>query len=285
MKELIVTADDFGYDSRVNAAVASAYRDGILRYASLMVDREGAPEAVLLARDNPGLGVGLHLELCADSPAYWGLRYFFCRQDRARLEGEIIRQIEKLLGFGLKPTHVDGHFNIHVHPIIFPLLSRLARRYGIPRIRLPMGELRPSLSYAADDWRATAAGSPVRGASPSPLTAQLAVGGVFGTLGRALRGAAAGLSTPPALGLLHSGMMTEDYLLWLVRRLPDGISEVYFHPSSDPGSAVSLRPTATHHTITELGTLLSPRLRQALSQERIRLVAETGPAGAGIPRR
>ncbi|MEK7859196.1 MAG: ChbG/HpnK family deacetylase [Elusimicrobiota bacterium] len=283
MRELIVTADDFGYDSAVNEAVCAAYRDGVLRYASLMVDRGAAGEAVLLAQANPGLGVGLHLELCADHPAYWGLRYFFGRQDRARLEGEITRQIEKLLSFGLKPTHVDGHFNIHVHPVIFPLLARLALRYGIPRIRLPMGELRPSLSYTADYWRSEAAGSPVRGVSRSPLAGRLAVGGVFGALGRALKGSAAGLSAPPAWGLLHSGMMTEDYMLWLVRRLPEGVSEIYFHPSSDPASAVSLRPTATHHTVTELGTLLSPRLRQTLAQEGVRLV-EVDTADVDGPR-
>ena len=46
MKELIVTADDFGYDSAVNEAVVAAYRDGVLRYASLMVDRPAAGEAV-----------------------------------------------------------------------------------------------------------------------------------------------------------------------------------------------------------------------------------------------
>jgi chitin disaccharide deacetylase len=37
MTRVIVTADDFGASTSVNAAVARAYRDGVLTAASLMV--------------------------------------------------------------------------------------------------------------------------------------------------------------------------------------------------------------------------------------------------------
>jgi chitin disaccharide deacetylase len=84
MKRLYVTADDFGYSSAVNRAVIKAYREGVLRFASLMVDGDAAQEAVALAKEHPGLGVGLHLDLCRADPALWGLRYFFVPEHRRR---------------------------------------------------------------------------------------------------------------------------------------------------------------------------------------------------------
>lgn len=257
MKSLIVTADDFGYSRAVNEAVLEAYRKGVLRFASLMVYGSAVEEAAGLAKANPGLGVGLHLDLCRDRPELWGMRYFFNTRLAATLEGEIASQIERCLALGIKPTHIDGHLNIHVHPTIFPALARLARRYGIPRLRLPGGELPLSLSYR---WQ-----KPAR---------QALLAGTFGLLGACLRRRAQGLTIPQqTFGLLRSGMLTEDYLLWLIERLPEGLTEIYCHPSSDPASAVSGAPTATHQTVSELAALTSASVRRALERRAIRLVA------------
>lgn len=249
VKSLIVTADDFGYSPEVNAAVLRAHREGILRFASLMVLRPAAAQAAALAKEAPGLGVGLHLELCADAPEKAGLRYFFDAKARAGVEGEIRRQIEAFLAFGLKPTHADGHINIHVHPVIFPVLCRLAREYGIPRVRLPGGELLPSLGYP----------------SPESRLPRVALAGVFGAMRLWIRGAAYGLEVPRTWGLLRSGMMSEDYAVWLLSRLPPGVTEIYFHPCADPSTAVTSTPRPDHQTFTELLTLISPRVRAALA--------------------
>src|SRR3954454_4120374 len=63
MKQLIVTADDFGREAAVNEAVEEAHRNGILSTASLMVAGPAAADAVARARRLPGLRVGLHLVL------------------------------------------------------------------------------------------------------------------------------------------------------------------------------------------------------------------------------
>ena len=60
-RRLIVNADDFGRSHAINQAVIRAHREGILTTASLMVNESAADEAVALARENPDLGVGLHL--------------------------------------------------------------------------------------------------------------------------------------------------------------------------------------------------------------------------------
>src|ERR1041385_1767438 len=62
-RRLVVNADDFGRSHGINEAVLRAHREGILTTASLMMNEEATDEAVQLARDNPRLGVGLHLTL------------------------------------------------------------------------------------------------------------------------------------------------------------------------------------------------------------------------------
>src|SRR5436190_19514383 len=109
-RRLIVNADDFGRSSSINEAVIRAHREGILTTASLMTNEPAFDEAVALARENPCLGVGLHLTLLCgraglppaqipglvnekseftDSPGSAGFRYFFRRGLKAQLRAEI----------------------------------------------------------------------------------------------------------------------------------------------------------------------------------------------------
>lgn len=254
-RRLLVTADDFGDTPGVNEGVRRAYREGVLRFASLMVLRPHAAQAAAIARENPGLGVGLHLELCAEAPEKAGLRYFFDPRARAGLEGEVRAQIEALLALGVTPTHVDGHINVHVHPVIFPVLCRLAKEYGISRVRLPSGE-----------WEAYRAS----GTAPDAGTAVIAA--TFAAMTAWVRPAAEGLTAARAWGLLRSGLMSEDYVLGLLSRLPEGDTELYFHPTTDPALRAAGRPTPSHQSVTELETLLSPRVRGALDEHGIELV-------------
>src|SRR4051794_31627558 len=62
-RRLIVNADDFGLSHSINEAVIKAHRQGILTTGSLMVNEPACDAAVALARENPRLGVGLHLSL------------------------------------------------------------------------------------------------------------------------------------------------------------------------------------------------------------------------------
>src|SRR5579885_3332619 len=62
-RRLVVNADDFGRSASINAAVIRAHREGVLTTASLMVNEPACAEALALARENPRLGVGLHLTL------------------------------------------------------------------------------------------------------------------------------------------------------------------------------------------------------------------------------
>src|SRR5476651_179454 len=137
VRRLIVNADDFGLSKSVNEAVVRAHRDGILTTASLMVNEPGFDEAVKLAKENPKLGVGLHLTLLVghsalppgkipglvdsrgefgNNPFTGGLNYFFKGNLREQLRAEIHVQFEKFYSTGLKLDHVNGHLHFHLHP-------------------------------------------------------------------------------------------------------------------------------------------------------------------------
>src|SRR5882724_3324129 len=58
---LIINADDFGMSEEVNEAAIRAYKEGVLTSTSLMVTAAAFEQAVRLAKENPGLAVGIHL--------------------------------------------------------------------------------------------------------------------------------------------------------------------------------------------------------------------------------
>lgn len=120
MRYLIVNADDFGACSGVNHGIVEAHRRGIVTSTSLMVEREGAEEAAVLAAGCPELGVGLHAMVDGATDP------FGCRM---AVEAQI-RRFEDLLG--RPPTHLDSHHHVHGRPDLLPVFRRVSRRHGIP---------------------------------------------------------------------------------------------------------------------------------------------------------
>ena len=172
-RRLIVNADDFGRTHSINAAVIRGHREGILTSASLMVNEPAFEEAVELARENPGLGIGLHLTLLCghaasppdqipglvdaqgrfpDHPVRAGLRYFFQRSLRPQLTAEIAAQFQKFHGTGLKPDHVNGHLHLHLHPVVFRILTDPAHGLDIARMRLTCDPFWLNIRLARGRW-------------------------------------------------------------------------------------------------------------------------------------
>ena len=169
MKQLIINGDDFGLSSSVNQAIIQAHQEGILTSTSLMVTGSAFAEAVALAKQNPRLGVGLHLTLvCGRSqlspreiphlvneqgdfltdPVKAGLRYQFSSAARPALRQEIYAQLQAFQATGLPLSHVDGHLHLHTHPVILGILKEFAPEFSIPFIRLPYEELNFTLKIS-----------------------------------------------------------------------------------------------------------------------------------------
>jgi len=238
VKNLIVTADDFGAAVEVNEAVERAHRDGILSAASLMVAGPAAADAVRRARAVPALRVGLHLVLVEGRPvlpasavpdlvdasghfrtdmARAGAAMFFRPMVRAQLRAEIEAQFAAFAATGLAFDHVNAHKHFHLHPTIAGLLVETAKAYGVKGARVP---LEPQGVLARIE--------PRKSSGVGVLTAPFARG-----LARRFR--QAGIAAPDSVfGLAWSGAMTESRLKGLIEHLPEGLSEIYTHPATGP---------------------------------------------------
>jgi chitin disaccharide deacetylase len=130
---LIVNADDFGMYQAINAAVLRSIEEWIASSCSLMVPCPGAPDAMRLLRQHPGISFGIHLTLVCDTArCRWGpltdrklvpslldqagelftpgrVPRLLARARLEEVEREFRAQIDAVAGAGLTPTHLDWH--------------------------------------------------------------------------------------------------------------------------------------------------------------------------------
>lgn len=147
MKKLIINADDFGYSRGVNYGIIDSYQKGILTSATFMTNMPGASQAAELAKQNPGLGVGVHLVLTCDRPLldshntlvdvngdFRKLNFYEggFTIDYDEVYSEWKAQIERFLSYGLEPTHLDSHHHINSFGSIPEVFLKLAQEYNLP---------------------------------------------------------------------------------------------------------------------------------------------------------
>jgi hopanoid biosynthesis associated protein HpnK len=271
LKQLIVTADDFGVAREVNDAVEAAHRGGVLSAASLMVSAPAAADAVESARRMPSLRVGLHLVLVDGRPvlppsavthlvdgsglfrsnmAALGAVLSFSGQARRQLAAEITAQFEAFRATGLTLDHCNAHKHFHLHPVVGGLIAAIGGRFGLRAARVPLEPLQVLRKI-----------EPQTAWGPTLLTAP------FAHLLRQ-RFRAAGLLVPDRIfGLQWSGRMTRNRLAGLIRNLPNGLSEIYLHPAS--GSFAGAAPD--YHYREELDALMAPEVIAASRDSSLRL--------------
>ena len=221
VRRLITVADDFGLSEGVNEAVEQANRHGILTSASLMAAGPAAADAVKRARSLPGLHVGLHVVVIEGAPVLaasnipdlvdasgcfpsdqlrLGVRYFFSPRVRRQLAAEIRAQFEAFRRTGLTLDHVNAHKHMHLHPTVGAMIIAIGREYGLRAIRVP------------------SEGSGVLRAWTNVLRGQARRAGL--------------ITNDSVLGLADTGHMTSERVRTLLERLPEGLTEMYFHPAT-----------------------------------------------------
>ena len=133
---LIINGDDFGLSTGVNDGIIQAHQAGVLTSASLMVRGAAAAEAAALARKNPRLGVGLHVDLCEWEyrNEEWRLRHCVVPMENAKaVAREIGQQLDAFRALmGCNPTHIDSHQHVHREDPARTVLLGVARKLGIP---------------------------------------------------------------------------------------------------------------------------------------------------------
>lgn len=287
MKKLLLNADDFGRDHRINAAVRDGVLRGVLRSASLMAGEPAFQDAVATAKTLPMLEIGIHLTLVDGTPVlpakelptlvpdgkafYPSHRefvraYFSGRIHREEIRRELAAQAEKVLATGLRVTHVDSHQHMHVLPGIFSLVLALMQEHHLHALRIPK------------------CSHPARRLLKNGLGAAIGRLGLFSLAAIAGREAKrAGYAFPDAfLGEIAGGAVTETMLLTLLPQLEDGTTEIMIHPGYDNARLVPLCHWA-HDFEAEAAACTSENVKREM--EALHIGIGTFPGGISARRK
>ena len=278
LKRVIINADDFGLCAGVNAGIIKAHREGILTSTSLMTNTPGFEEAVEMARQNPGLGVGVHLNLVRGRPilppekvssllrsdGYFygkvGPIFFGLIRGKikiAEVEQEWRAQIEKALNAGLAVTHLDSEKHVHTFPPLLRLTLKLAAEYAIFRVRL--------IRERCLAW------------PPVQMIKALVVSRWCSSQRPVLEGM--GLKTVDHFfGFCQAGKVSSGWLQKILKHLPEGVSEIMTHPGYLTPELLELEKKLGSYYINrrrenELKALLAPELRPLTAKLGIRLIS------------
>jgi hopanoid biosynthesis associated protein HpnK len=267
MRRLIITGDDFGLAVPVNEAIELAHRDGILSAASLMVGADAAADAVARAKRLPRLRIGLHLVLVKGRPLLppaiipdlvddngefptnlfaAGVRFFLRPRVRRQLAAEIRAQFEEFQRTGLRLDHVNAHNHMHLHPTVLGLMLKIGREFGLQAVRLPYEPVASHYQH----WR--------------EHIARFALTPWIGLLRMRLRRAGIHFNDF-VFGLYDSGAMLESTVLHLLAQLPEGVTELYFHPATRRCAELD-RGMPGYCVEHELVALTSPVVRRTLEE-------------------
>jgi hopanoid biosynthesis associated protein HpnK len=267
MKRLIVNADDLGISPGTNRAIADCFARGIVTSASLLINMPAAEDALRVVREHPTLAVGLHVCLTSgrsvlpasevpllvdDTQAlrhsFPSLAWLLRSRDRAaaltQLAAEIDAQAALAVRSGVTLNHLDSHQHVHMLPGLFAIVADVARRAGVP--------VRVSYEPCPTGSLAVGPSCLIQGASG------LLKRSILATCARQIAPLATGLRrSDRCFGITHTGRMTREVLTHLIRRLPEGVTELITHPS--------LETDHSHRGALsdgDRGFLRSPRRRQ-----------------------
>lgn len=250
-----------------------------------MVSAPATADAIDRARRLPELRVGLHVVLVNGRPTLppgaipdlldergefltdlvqAGFRFFLRASARRQLVAEIRAQFEAFSATGLALDHVDAQCHMHVHPTVFAAILAVGRDYGLRAIRIPREPFWPS-------WRSAGSGFRKRLGNSALTEPWLAL--------MRLHARRAGLACNDyAFGVNDPGAMTEDRILRLIDRLPNGVVEMLFHPATGPFENAD-RGTEAFAWQGELAALTSPRVRGALRERGVEVISFGEVAG------
>lgn len=283
MRELIINADDFGYTHGVNEGIIRAHRNGILTSTTLMATGAAFDDAVERAKANPKLGVGCHLVLTGGNAVAPKEKIPSLADGNGRLpeslpalvvrvsvgsvrtediETELRAQLEKVHRAGIELTHVDTHKHTHVHPRVMDAVGRVAREFGITRVRNPIEDLR-------DSWRTARSENSGLVVNMVASCAVRSVGSWFQSIARKY-----GLRSPDHfLGLAVTGYVSANALCRLIDTLPEGRTEIMTHPGLCDAELMSTDTRLNEQRETELDALLSAEARRLTETRAIRLIS------------
>ena len=121
-----------------------AHREGIVTACSIVANGRAFDDAVTRLSQVASLEVGVHLTLVDERPltsiafpkSYAGFAAKHLFMNAGAIERELRAQVEKVLGAGLRITHLNGHQHLHMLPRVYRIVERIARDHEIGYIRV-----------------------------------------------------------------------------------------------------------------------------------------------------
>lgn len=275
-RQLIINADDFGLHPTVNKAVIAGYRKGCLTSTSLIINGDAWQEAVEFARENTGLGIGVHLTLVGEKPvtdpalipslvdnqgrflgnySVFAARFGCGGVKLSEVRRELTAQLERASACGISFTHIDSHQHLHVFPGVLDIVLELAKARGIRAMRIPDEPLlfTGGFSYSLGRFIARAG-----------LTCLAKVA--------RYKAKRRGFAVPDHFfGMLAGGNMRREYLLNIIDSLPGGVSEIMIHPACD-GQALQALYNWSYQWEGELEAVTSRQVLDRLAAREIKLI-------------
>ena len=286
MRNLIVNADDLGWTDGVNRGIADAHRQGLVTSTSLLANGRAFDSALDVARGNPALGVGVHLNLSdgpptaspenvrgllnsenclEDGPETLLLRIASRSLPLEEIEREWDAQIQKVREAGIHPTHVDGHKHVQMLPGLFEIAVRLAKKHGIRAIRVSHEESRLRAVLATDGEQKTGV----------VLKQRVQARGLklLAPHAREMANRQGLVTTDYFCGIAQTGVLHRTGVERLLESLPDGTTELMCHPGYFD-DALHASPTRLQESRqTELQILTDPAVRKLVATRGIRLIS------------
>jgi len=151
--KIIINADDFGLSRNTNESIIYCHQKGCLTSASLLAYGAAFDEAVELAKENPELGIGVHLtldgkfdNLYQNKTLYKREKEFYSREiiidylkkfkfNTRDIIEEYSSQIEKILDKNIKISHIDHHHHLHLYFQALKAVIFVAKKYKIRFVR------------------------------------------------------------------------------------------------------------------------------------------------------
>jgi chitin disaccharide deacetylase len=286
VKNLIVNADDLGWTEGVNRGIAEAHRKGLVTSTSLLANGSAFASALEVAKANPELGVGVHLNLSDGPPTAMPedvrgllnkageleggpesllLRIASRNLNLEEVEREWDAQIRKIRDSGITPTHLDGHKHVQMLPGLFEIALRLAKKHEIRAIRISHEEskLRALLSSGGDQRSGVVLKQGVQ-ARGLKLLARDA---------REMADHAGLVSCDHFCGIAQTGVLTREGVETLLKNLPEGTTELMCHPGYVDEKLKHSETRLRESRQVELEILTDPTVRKLVATQGIRLIS------------
>ena len=160
MRLILLTADDFGINEKVDEAIITCFKNDSVSITSAIVNMTNPEYLKKIAENNGFLDrVGFHLNLCEDKPLTDDIKtcktfcddegnftssflnnkkkhLFLSKRERKAVEKEIAAQMKTFIESGFVFKNVDSHKHYHNYPSLFPIVLKKAKLFGFTRMRM-----------------------------------------------------------------------------------------------------------------------------------------------------